>query len=549
MESPGARPADFSPENSIFGRDRRRATRHRVYSPAYADLNGSSQDAVLELSEILNLGEGGMCIQASSPMKVNRLLPLCLDLSETNARIHTTGHVVWSEPSGRTGIRFPDMPDSSRMQLEQWLAANAKASEANQSGNATSELPAAIPRPIQARPSSVSSYTSLITEWSEMQKEVELFGPDLERALQLIAHRAVTLTWASGSAIALINKLNPSEMICRARAGSDSPEMGAILQSGSGFSGECVHTAITLKCDDSETDPRVDRTSCRALGIRSIVACPVKRNTDVIGILEVFSPEVAAFWDNDLTILNRLAGMIAGVVARAERSRPDVLAFRRREGEDKLTPDEPSLFAETLSSFEIQAHAARTSSPLRRVLLLLTGTLALAGVIWLAAPWVASSNSSTPSERISQSFTQSVQAAPRPNKYVSSNLRELKNSAIQGDVAAQYALGMRYATGEGVKQNYVEALAWFRQAAEQGDVRAQAKLAAWYSAGRGAQRDYSKAYYWGLLAQAGGEELGRTVVVTSAPYLSDAQIVAEQDQADKWLHSHNIGQSSSESSH
>jgi hypothetical protein len=241
--------------------------------------------------------------------------------------------------------------------------------------------------------------------------------------------------------------------------------------------------------------------------------------------------------------------MIAGVVARAERSRPDVLAFRRREGEEKLTPDGPSLFAETLSSFEIQARAARTSSPLRRVLLLLTGTLALAGVIWLAAPWVASSNSSTPSERISQSFTQSVQAAPRPSKYVSSNLRELKNSATQGDVVAQYALGMRYATGEGVKQDYVQALAWFRLAAEQGDVRAQAKMAAWYSAGRGASKDYSKAYYWGLLAQAGGEELGRTVVVTSAPYLSHAQVVAEQDQADKWLHSHNIGQSSPESSH
>jgi TPR repeat protein len=275
----------------------------------------------------------------------------------------------------------------------------------------------------------------------------------------------------------------------------------------------------------------------------------VKRKTEVVGILEIFSPEVAAFWDNDLTILDRLAGMIAAIVARAERNKTDMLAFRRDEAEEKPKAEEPSLLADTLSSFETQARAARTSSPLRQVLLPLTGTLALAGVIWLAAPWVASSNSSTPSERMSHSLTQSVQASPRRNTYHDSNLRELNNSAVKGDVAAQYALGMRYATGEGVKQNYVEALAWFRQAAEQGDVRAQAKLAAWYSAGRGAQRDYSKAYYWGLLAQAGGEELGRTVVVTSAPYLSHAQIVAEQDQADKWLHSHNIGQSSSESSH
>ena len=147
MESPGVRPEDFSPDNSILGRQRRRATRHRVYSPAYAHLSGSSQDRVLELSEILNISETGMCIQASSPMKVNRLLPLCLDLSETKSQIYTTGHVVWSEASGRTGIRFPDMPDTSRNQLEQWLTVNQKASQTN---SAVAKDDAAA-RPIQVR--------------------------------------------------------------------------------------------------------------------------------------------------------------------------------------------------------------------------------------------------------------------------------------------------------------------------------------------------------------------------------------------------------------
>src|SRR5690349_3769509 len=97
MERPGARPAEINPDNSIFGRDRRRAVRHKVHTPAYASLSGSSQSAVLELCEILNIGEQGMCIQASAPMKVNRLLPLVLDLSETRARIYTTGYVVWSD--------------------------------------------------------------------------------------------------------------------------------------------------------------------------------------------------------------------------------------------------------------------------------------------------------------------------------------------------------------------------------------------------------------------------------------------------------------------
>src|SRR5260370_29638242 len=126
MDNPDAGPADDTPESAGIPRERRRARRHKVFTPAYANLSGSSQGAILELSEILNISESGMCIQASSQMKVNRLLPLGIDLSETGVQIRTVGHVVWSEPSGRTGIRFPDMAAASLGQLQAWLAANAK---------------------------------------------------------------------------------------------------------------------------------------------------------------------------------------------------------------------------------------------------------------------------------------------------------------------------------------------------------------------------------------------------------------------------------------
>ena len=528
MESPGVRPADFSPEKSIFGRDRRRSIRHRVHSPAYVDLNGSSQDRVLELSEILNISEGGICIQAPAPMKVNRLLPLCLDLSETQSRIYTTGHVVWSDSSGKTGIRFPELPEASRLQLQSWLTANRKVEQATESDR--SHLPA-VTRPVQARPASASSYSSMITEWAELQKEVELFGPDLEPALQLLAQRALTLSWASGAAIALINKLNTSEMICRARAGSDSPELGAILQSSSGFSGECVRTGVTLKCDDAATDTRVDRASCRALGIRSIVACAVKRKDEVIGILEVFSPEVAAFWDNDITLLNRLAGIVAVVVGRAERSRPDVLAF-----EDASVGERPSLFAETLRSMETQAQAARKQSPRRRILVMTIAVATLVGAGWLAKPWITTPNP----------VSQSAEAASRNDIYVTSDIKQLKKAAVEGDAAAQYTLGVHYAVGDLVRQDYRQAMEWFRKAADRGNVRARGKMAALYWAGRGTPKDYSRAYYWALLAQAGGDKDADVFIADCAPHLSHSEIVSQQQQAEQWLHSHNIGRSDSQ---
>ncbi len=532
MRSPGPRPADISPETSIFGQDRRRALRHRVHSPAYASLSGSSRDAALELCEILNISENGMCIQASSPMPVNRLLPLVLDLSETGDRIHTTGHVVWSGQSGKTGIRFPEMPEASREQLQHWLAANAASATPGPWG-AAEESDSPGGRTIQSRPGSSSGYTSLVNEWSEITTQVDLFGPDLEPALQLVAQRALALTWASGAAIALMNKLKPSELICRARAGNDSPELGARLQAGSGFSGECVRAATSLKCDDAQTDQRVDRRSCRALGIRSLIACPIKRRSgEVIGILEVFSPELAAFWDNDTNVLEKLARIIAEAVGRAEHARPDILAVHPPEDEQ-----EPNLFIDALRSLQDQALAAKESSFGRKVVLLLTGLIALTATIWLVAPWVADSVSKI----ASGSRTQAAEASASRDSYVGTSLKDLRRLASSGNAAAEYSLGLRYASGDGVKQDYREAVGLFLKAADAGDVRAAPKLAACFWAGRGTTQDYGRAYFWGLLAQAAGDETGRVIVISSAPHLTPAHIAHEQQQADKWLHEHHMG--------
>ncbi len=42
----------------------------------------------------------------------------------------------------------------------------------------------------------------------------------------------------------------------------------------------------------------------------------------------------------------------------------------------------------------------------------------------------------------------------------------------QGDAAAQISLGVMYEYGEGVTQDYAEAMKWYRLAAEQGDSNA-----------------------------------------------------------------------------
>lgn len=72
----------------------------------------------------------------------------------------------------------------------------------------------------------------------------------------------------------------------------------------------------------------------------------------------------------------------------------------------------------------------------------------------------------------------------------------IEKLALKGDADAQYSLGCRYAEGEGVPKDAMEAARWFRKAAEQGHVRAQFLLGCCYNEGEGVVEDKSEAFRW-----------------------------------------------------
>lgn len=61
--------------------------------------------------------------------------------------------------------------------------------------------------------------------------------------------------------------------------------------------------------------------------------------------------------------------------------------------------------------------------------------------------------------------------------------------AGQGQVDAEYNLGVIYHHGDGVAIDYAEALKWYGRAAEAGDVEAQRALGSMYMRGQGVARD------------------------------------------------------------
>jgi putative methionine-R-sulfoxide reductase with GAF domain len=146
----------------------------------------------------------------------------------------------------------------------------------------------------------------------------EMAQRDLHAALQLLTERAQYITGASGAAIAL---RETGEMICRASAGPSAPALGAHLQVDSGLSGESVRTRQILRCDDAESDARVNRESCQALGIASVMVMPLIRDDEVTGVFELFSGRVSAFEERDIVALQRIAEMIQTAVDYAEAAK------------------------------------------------------------------------------------------------------------------------------------------------------------------------------------------------------------------------------------
>src|SRR5271154_4754176 len=140
----------------------------------------------------------------------------------------------------------------------------------------------------------------------------------LDEVLQLVAERAIAITGADGLGIALAEN---NEIVLRASAGAIKPDVGQRIQRDSAFSGACFRTAQIIRCDDTETDDRVNLTACRQLGARSMVAVPLCGRRRVIGLLEAFSAEPFGFNDIDVKSLELLAELILGALKPEDEDR------------------------------------------------------------------------------------------------------------------------------------------------------------------------------------------------------------------------------------
>ena len=118
----------------------------------------------------------------------------------------------------------------------------------------------------------------------------------------------------------------------------------------------------------------------------------------------------------------------------------------------------------------------------------------------------------------------------------------LRARAEQGHADAQYNLGVRYRTGQGVPQHYAEAVRWYRLAADQGVAWAQTYLGNMYETGEGVPPSYVQAHMWHNLvaSRTSGEQRDSAVEARDrvAGLMIPTQIAEAQRLAREWDAAH-----------
>jgi putative methionine-R-sulfoxide reductase with GAF domain len=522
----------------------------------------------------LDLSEDGIGVRTSVALQPDRTLALDLDLttdpqfepaSEMNgqSRVRLIGQVAWSQPDGRAGVRFFSPDHAALHAIQQWLFLNAVAGAAG-----SSRLPdlLALAAPLADRSAASGSADGVEQErFLDEEDDTEHGLSPLERDINAIVSRALALTGAKGAALALYEG---DQLICRATCGTDTPALGARISADSGITAECIRFAQVMYCSDAAADPRVDREICADLGIRSILALPLFAGQRVVGLLEVLSQRAQAFDPVDAEALDLMARPIIGLLLAEGVSESLRRGVRGDAGTAAADPGSLDPGSEELDVAALERRRrelARSLTPRtrsRRAIEAVAALAVLGAVTWLIAsqtktlaslrqpsvinttqaqaevPHLVASGAETASAAVGLTGTKPNPAKLFDDGKAESSLAELKAAAQAGEPSAQYVMGARYATGEGVPQDYATAARWFTLAAKKGYAPAQGMLGAYYWSGRGLRKDLKQAYFWSVLARDGNDEISKDRVDSLVAQLNRDEMLQVQQLVRDWYRKH-----------
>ena len=179
-------------------------------------------------------------------------------------------------------------------------------------------LPSNLPteRPLQTVFSDAAPSSETLLAIVRAQTEIAKLGLDLGGVMNFVTERVQQLTHADGAVVELAEG---DEMVYRASSGIAATLLGLRLKRNGSLSGLCVETGDILRCEDSETDPRVDREACRRVGLRSMIVTPLRHIDTTVGVLKVVGATANAFTDDNIRALELMSELIAAAMFHAAR--------------------------------------------------------------------------------------------------------------------------------------------------------------------------------------------------------------------------------------
>lgn len=117
------------------------------------------------------------------------------------------------------------------------------------------------------------------------------------------------------------------------------------------------------------------------------------------------------------------------------------------------------------------------------------------------------------------------------------DVEDIEIAATQGDAEAQTTIGAMYQVGHGVRQDYAEAVKWYRLAADQGVVVAQYNLGLMHAKGQGVPQDFVQAHFWFNIAASQGHKGAAKNRDLVASLMTRDQIAEAQRLARDWFES------------
>jgi hypothetical protein len=158
--------------------ERRCRYRRPFQNLAYVKL-GSENGGILR-----DISDHGAALQAVTPLEPGQTIQMHFDLlgpqpGATRRRIDVEATVAWVSPSGQAGVRFQNLVDPARRQLNEWILAGLLTAIAQLSPVLSSDLmegenlplapagiaPIALPVPLTAQRAAAATDEDLLLDW------------------------------------------------------------------------------------------------------------------------------------------------------------------------------------------------------------------------------------------------------------------------------------------------------------------------------------------------------------------------------------------------